>query len=423
MLTHALLALALLTPGDLLVEAVSTENVLGHLQALQAIADANDGNRAAGTSGYDASADYVAAKLRRAGYQVTMQPFEFPFFRELAPASLGTTLIYSGSGDVTSAPQRAGTGCTAGEFKGFAKGRIALVKRGECSFATKADAAVEAGAAAVVVVNKRGPFMGSLDGPVSIPVVGVDAKDGTRVAKLDQVRVFTKTISEMRTTHNVIADRPGKGKVVMVGAHLDSVQDGPGINDNGSGSAATLEIALQAARLHPSRPVRFAWWGAEEEGLLGSTHYVASLSEEERARIKLYLNLDMVASPNATFGIYDGDDSDKTGAGPGPKGSARIERAFEKYFTRQGLPYMGTDFTGRSDYGPFIEAGIPSGGLFTGAEEEKTHEEAKKFGGAAGNPQDGCYHQACDTIQNVDEEVLGVMTEATASALETFAWR
>lgn len=433
MVTQALLVLALLSPNgspnDRLVDAISTDKVLGHLQALQAIADAHDGNRSAGTPGYDASADYVAGKLRSAGYAVELQPFTFPFFRELAPASIGafedvTTMTYSASGDITAAPQRAGNGCTAKAYKGFARGRVALVERGKCSFGTKADVAVKAGAGALVVFDKAGPFNGNLAEPKRIPAVGVSGAVGAKVAALKQVRVFTRTISEMRTTHNVIAQTrgSGKGRVVMAGAHLDSVQEGPGLNDNGSGSAAILEIALQTARLHPDRPVRFAWWGAEEEGLLGSKAYVAKLSAQERKKIKLYLNLDMIASPNPVFGIYDGDDSDQVGSGPGPKGSGKIEHAFERYFDGRGLPYQGADFTGRSDYGPFIEAGIPAGGLFTGAEDSMTAAEAKKYGGAAGTPNDVCYHQACDTVQNIDERALDAMTRATASVIEKFAW-
>src|SRR5690606_28613493 len=158
------------------------------------------------------------------------------------------------------------------------------------------------------------------------------------------------------------------------------------------------EVALQMAKLKPKNKLRFAFWGAEEFGLLGSEHYVASLSEEERAKIKLYLNFDMIGSPNYTFGIYDGD-GDAFGTA-GPPGSDKIEEDFEKFFTGRRLPFTASAFTGRSDYGPFIEAGIPAGGLFTGAEERKTEEEAAIFGGTAGLPLDPCYHSACDTITN-----------------------
>ena len=187
---------------------------------------------------------------------------------------------------------------------------------------------------------------------------------------------------ELVTQYNVLAELPGRNddNIVMAGAHLDGVQRGPGIQDNGSGSAAILETAVQMSKVKPFNTVRFAWWGAEESGLLGSTAYVNGLSEEELDDITLYLNFDMIGSPNHVFFIYDGDDSDGDGFGPGPEGSAQIEKLFESYYTGLGLPFKGTDFSGRSDYGPFIAVGIPAGGLFTGAEGTKTAEEGSAVG-------------------------------------------
>jgi Zn-dependent M28 family amino/carboxypeptidase len=207
----------------------------------------------------------------------------------------------------------------------------------------------------------------------------------------------------------------------MIGAHLDSVTDGAGINDNGTGSAGELEVALQLAKYRSRNKVRFAWWSAEEFGLLGSEHYVAQLPLEKQLDIALYLNFDMIGSPNFGRFIYDGDDSDATGAGAGPFGSAQIEKVFETYFDSKALTHEGTDFTGRSDYGPFIEAGIPSGGLFTGAEGIKTAAQAAKFGGTAGVAYDSCYHAACDNLGNVDRTVLDQNADAVAWAVGTFA--
>ena len=209
--------------------------------------------------------------------------------------------------------------------------------------------------------------------------------------------------------------------VVMVGAHLDSVNAGPGINDNGSGSGAILETAVQMAKVKPFNKLRFALWGAEESSLVGSTYYVNGLSAAEKAKIALYLNFDMIGSPNHVFFIYDGDDSDGVGAGPGPSGSAQIEKVFESYYQGVGVPFKGTDFSGRSDYGPFIAAGIPSGGLFTGAEGVKTADEAATWGGTAGISYDPCYHQACDTYANVNLTALDVNADAVAYATLQFS--
>jgi aminopeptidase Y len=238
------------------------------------------------------------------------------------------------------------------------------------------------------------------------------------------MRVKTDTFRGLATTYNVLAESAAgdTNNVVMVGAHLDSVNAGPGINDNGSGSAAILETARMMAKVKPRNKVRFALWGAEESGLVGSTFYVNNLSDEERTKIALYLNFDMIGSPNHVFFIYDGDDSDAVGAGPGPGGSAEIEKVFEKYYTERGIPFQGTDFSGRSDYGPFINiAGIPSGGLFTGAEGIKTAEQAARWGGTAGQAYDPCYHLACDTYANNNDTALDVNADAVAYATLQYA--
>jgi Zn-dependent M28 family amino/carboxypeptidase len=237
------------------------------------------------------------------------------------------------------------------------------------------------------------------------------------------VRMFVNAISEIRLTSNVLAEtRDGRDdNVIMVGAHLDSVIAGPGIQDNGSGSAAILEVALQMKKVKPRNKLRFAWWGAEESGLVGSTYYVNNLSEEELNQIALYLNYDMIGSPNHVFFIYDGDDSDGVGAGPGPEGSAQIEQFFENFFMQEGEPFKGTDFSGRSDYGPFIAVGIPAGGLFTGAEGIKTPEEVELWGGTAGEQYDPCYHLACDTFENINLFALDVNSDAVAAAALQFA--
>ena len=226
------------------------------------------------------------------------------------------------------------------------------------------------------------------------------------------------------TGYNLIADWPGGDTTdtLMIGGHLDSVTAGPGINDNGSGSAGILEVALQVARsgFQPDRHLRFAWWGAEELGLRESTAYVNSLSAAQRANIGGYLNFDMIGSPNPGYFLYDGDNSDGTGAGPGPAGSAQIEQTLAGYFTSIGVPTRGTDFDGRSDYGPFIAGGIPAGGIFTGAEGTKTSAQVQLWGGTTGR-FDPCYHASCDTITNINDTALDRNSDAIAHAVWTLA--
>ena len=443
-----------------LLECVTIEGVREHQAAFQAAADRNNGIRVAGSPGYDESALYVARQLRKAEYDVTLQEFDFPFFEERVDAILEqvspdpvtyayfdvdgfATMTYSGSGDVTAAtqgvdlaladPASSTSGCEPEDFAGFVAGNIAITQRGACSFAQKATNAEAAGAVGVVVFNqgngddRLGAFVGTLGGPgATVPVVGAAFDVGVALAG-DGVtaRMFVDATSEIRTTFNVLAESTDgeaeTDRVVMVGAHLDSVSEGPGIQDNGSGSAAILEVALQLAETDTQKKIRFAWWSAEESGLLGSEFYVANLPIEEQAKIDQYLNFDMIGSPNYVFSIYDGDDSDAEGAGPGPEGSAEIETVFEDFYNSRGLPFQGTDFSGRSDYGPFIDVGIAAGGLFTGAEGIKTAEEAAIYGGVAGEQYDQCYHLACDTFDNVSLFALETNSDSVAYATLTFA--
>ncbi len=260
---------------------------------------------------------------------------------------------------------------------------------------------------------------------LDVGVTSVTLEVGQQLAATPglQLRLKTDTFRGEATSYNVIAESQDgdAGNVVVVGSHLDSVNTGPGLQDNGSGSAAILEVAENMAKVKPRNKLRFAWWGAEEAGLVGSTQYVASLSPEDLARITLYLNFDMIGSPNYVFFVYDGDNSDGEGAGPGPDGSAQIEKAFEAFYAQIGEPFLGTDFSGRSDYGPFIAQDIPSGGLFTGAEGIKTPDEAARWGGVAGEQYDPCYHLACDTYDNISLRALDVNSDAIAAVTLRYA--
>jgi Zn-dependent M28 family amino/carboxypeptidase len=434
-----------------LLECVTLEGVREHQAAFQAIADANGGTRAAGTPGYDASLQYVVDRMTAAGYNVTINAFPFVFvppalLQQLSPISATyETGAFTGTGygDVTASVtavdlqlflgNTSSSGCEAADFAGFPAGNIALLQRGTCSFAIKALNAQAAGASAAIIFNqgntagadRQGLIVGTLGGAnvVGIPVVGASYANGVALSQAGSTARIKVDPPQNITQYNVIAESKygDPNNVVMAGAHLDSVQRGPGINDNGSGSAALIEVAEQMAKVKPRNMVRFAWWGAEEAGLVGSIAYVNGLSQAEKDRITLYLNFDMIGSPNHVFFIYDGDDSDAVGAGPGPAGSAQIEKTFEAFFNMRGVPFKGTDFSGRSDYGPFIAAGIPSGGLFTGAEGIKSAAEAALWGGTAGQQYDPCYHQACDTYANNNDLALDVNSDAVAFATLQYA--
>lgn len=454
--------------GARLLKAVTVEGVMRHERAFARIAARNHGTRVSGTRGFGWSASYVKRQLERAGYDVTVQHFPYLFFEETAPPTLarvaprprsftvGTdffTMFYSGSGSVTGrlvptndiqippSPEPSSTsGCEPEDFPRPAPpNAIALIQRGTCDFQVKAANAAAAGYAGAVIFNegqegRQELLIGTLVSAQPIPVVGATFQLGRDLylqARQRPVRMSlsVRAFTEERRTRNVIADSRGgrRDRVVLVGAHLDSVAEGPGINDNGSGSAAILEVALQMARLGiPTRNrVRFAFWGAEEAGLFGSAYYVSQLTERQRENIELNLNFDMVGSPNFVRFVYDGDGSatpDEPGDA-GPAGSEVIERVFVDYFARRGLATAPTAFDGRSDYGSFIEVGIPAGGLFTGAEGIKTEEEAAIFGGTAGEAYDPCYHQACDDLSNLSRQALDQMSDAIAHSVLAFANR
>ncbi|WP_109210026.1 MULTISPECIES: M20/M25/M40 family metallo-hydrolase [Microbacterium] len=455
-------------------KAVTLEGVMSHLEAFQDIAD-EYGDRAAGRPGYRASVDYVVAQLEAAGYTPEVQEFEFPYFEEnseLIRVAGGVTTEFVDGEDFlrnrfdSGSPEGSATGslvlvdlaspdntsgCTVADFGDLPDDSVVLVQRGGCGFAVKALNAQQAGAEGVIIRNNPGDdtlinMIGDATG-LTIPAVFVTHSVGVDLASTPGATV-TVTVDyeqDTRLAWNVLAET-GSGNddnTVMAGAHLDSVQDGAGINDNGSGSAALLETAIQMQKTKPNNTVRFAWWGAEEEGLLGSEHYVAELSDEEIEDIALYLNFDMIGSPNYMFGIYDGDNSGGTAA-PGfiPEGSAQIEDVFEAFYDGRDLPSQDSEFSGRSDYGPFIAVGIPAGGLFTGAEVEKTAAEAALYGGVPGASYDPCYHQPCDNLTgegqddalydalredydlvgNINTFALDVNSDAVAAAVMTFAF-
>ncbi|MFD6420661.1 M28 family metallopeptidase [Streptomyces sp. NPDC060198] len=434
-----------------LVDAASATGAYRHLRRFQEAADAAGGNRAAGSAGHDASAAYVLQQLRRAGYDARYESFPFTYTETLAEKLAVVTpeprdaeveaMTYTASteeggltADLVRVPVDGTTGCEAADYaKTEVTGRIALIARGGCSFLQKQTAAAGAGAAAVLISNNLdGKLTGTLGDPaaVRVPTGGVSRAEGDALASALDEGTVTVTLElrerqEERTTRNVVAQTPGgdPAHTVMLGAHLDSVSEGPGINDNGSGSAGLLEVALRLAATHrtPANAVRFAWWSAEENGLVGSDAYVAGLTAAQRREIALYLNFDMIASPNGMQFVFDGDDSEASGSGPGPAGSAQLERGITEFLDRRKTPYESSDFTGRSDYGPFIEAGIPAGGTDTGAEGIKSAAQAGTFGGKAGVAYDPCYHAACDTLDNIDRAAFETNIDVIANAVGTWS--
>lgn len=486
-------ARAAYTPDDWMSPAqfasqLDTSDVRTHLQALQAIAEANGGTRASSTPGYDASVDYIKALLDQAGYDTTVQQFTFDYFETVTDPTFSQTggedapqdftladgpdatdadfaaMSFSGSGEVTDAAIEAvdlavdnggdsTSGCEVADFDTFTAGSVALIQRGACAFAVKAANAFDAGATGVIIFNqgddlenpeRTDVFFGTLGEPIDVdedgepdgPVISASYDVGVALAADDAdgeavtVSIAIDALNEERSTSNLLAETPtgDPDNVVMAGAHLDSIPEGSGMSDNGAGAAAQLEVALELAATDApiNNQVRFAWWGAEESGLVGSTYYVdtvlinedfTALTPEGEA-VALYLNFDMIGSTNFARFVYDGDGS---AFGVGDPGSGVIEQGFTDFFAARDLASEPTAFSGRSDYAEFQVAGIPTGGLFTGAEGVKTEEQVALYGGEAGVAYDPCYHQACDDLDNVSYVAIRQMMRAMGHEVYGYA--
>ncbi|KAL3455592.1 hypothetical protein BJX64DRAFT_272109 [Aspergillus heterothallicus] len=397
-------------------------------------------NRVFGGRAHNDTVNWLYRELKRTGhYDVWKQP-QVHLWSD-AQQSLtvagedyeATAMTYTPSVDVTADLVVVDSlGCSAADFPADVAGKIVLVQRGECTFGEKSVYAAQAEAVGTIVYNNApGSLSGTLGaaeselGPYS-PIVGVTQEVGEALLALAaegtlSVDLWIDARMENRTTYNVIAQTKtgDPDNVVSLGGHSDSVNAGPGINDDGSGIISNLVIAKALTRFRTKHAVRFFFWTAEEFGLLGSEYYVSSLSPEELAKIRVYLNFDMIASPNYAILLYDGDGSAFNLTGPA--GSDSIEKLFTDYFADRGVATFETEFDGRSDYEAFILNDVPAGGVFTGAEGVKTEEEAALFGGTAGISYDENYHQAGDNFTNLNHEAFLLNSQATAFAVATYA--
>lgn len=436
--------------GPDLAEKVTIDGVYGHLLKLQEIADANDGNRADGSPGYQASVDYVAQLLRDKGFDVQTPEFERlsgsrggrPVLTvagrnfRVEQASLMITTPPGGLGAITLRPRRP-AGCTAADYGTVSVAEaIAVVDDTGCSIVDKQRVAVGEGAVGVLVVSQATPtrpvgapptlFTPGYYNDLTVPVGIIDPAADAALRRTDsEVTLVLDNKPVMTTSRNVIAQtKTGDTKnVVVVGAHLDSVQSGAGINDNGSGVATVLETALQlGGEPGTANAVRFAFWGAEEVSMDGSRTYLRSLSKEQLDDIALYLNFDVLGSPNAGYFTDDGDQSTQTGDfTPAPDGSAGIERTLAGRLLLTGVRPADIPLQRVTDYAPFLAAGVPVGGLTTGSSQVKTPVQARLWGGREGVAFDPNYHTRLDNIDNIDRDALAVMASAAAYGIGTYA--
>jgi hypothetical protein len=428
------------TPAKLL-PCIQKDDLWNHMQAFQAIADANPGldghpSRNSGEPGYLASAQYVKDKMEAAGYDATLQPYKFtytsfvgtPTWSEVSPTARSFNLVTdwnpgtsNGSADADIQPaggivlpptptSSSTSGCSPDDFTGFTSGRIALIQRGGCNFGVKVQNAEAAGATGVVIFNEGNPgrtavLSGSLldadNNPFvpTIPVAFTSFDIGQQLYNQYQAGQpphmtlsIQVVIDPNRTDWNVIAESKGgdKNHVVVVDAHLDAIY-GAGMLDNASGSATILDIAEQMKNVTPRNKLRFIWFGGEELGLLGSSFYVNNLTKTQLSHIGYDLDADVTATPNYLIGVLDPAGPDLFGRTVTSTFPNRVYKP-STVARDQAVDYLDSIGKNHEFLSPvgtdafnFNAVGVPASGVLTGQDCCKTQEEVDLFGGTVGN--------------------------------------
>ncbi|PWY76092.1 Zn-dependent exopeptidase [Aspergillus sclerotioniger CBS 115572] len=435
-----------LVSSPLLQEQVKAENLLSRARHLYKIAELgqdeyNHPTRVIGSKGHLGTLDYIYSSLLELGDYYTVSNQSFPavtgnVFESrlvlghdvpksatpmgLTPPTHNKEPVY---GPVVAVSN---LGCEASDYPSNLTGAVAFISRGSCPFGTKSELAGKAGAiAAVVYNNEPGDLSGTLGNPTPdhVATFGISDTDAAPVLeklkkgeKVDAIAYMDAIVESINTTNIIAQTTEGDANnCVMLGGHSDSVAEGPGINDDGSGSLTLLELATLLTQYRVNNCVRFAWWAAEEEGLLGSDYYVSVLTPDENRKIRLFMDYDMLASPNFAYQVYNATNA------VNPEGSEELRDLYTGFYEDHGFNYTYIPFDGRSDYDAFIRHGIPGGGIATGAEGIKTVEEESMFGGVAGQWYDPCYHQLCDTVANLNMTAWEWNTKLVAHSIATYA--
>ncbi|KAL5878185.1 Aminopeptidase Y [Pyricularia oryzae] len=435
-----------LVDSDALQASISIDRLLKGAQDLYAIANLsfveyNRPTRVIGSKGHLGTLKYIRDAISDLGdyYTIVEQPFPAyvgwvqesrlvvgdEVFQDAKPMSLTppTKDREPVHGNIVLVENN---GCSHEDYPSSVRGNIALIRRGACAFGDKSSLAGKAGAAAAIVYNhEKGDISGTLGSPNDdhVATFGISLDEAKPlIEKLesgDEVDAIAYIRSWVNTaiTNNLVAqtNQGDPDNCVALGAHSDSVEAGPGINDDGSGTLSLIEVARQLVKFKVNNCVRFAWWSAEEEGLVGSSYYASSLSPEENLKVRLFMDYDMLASPNFAYQVYNATNDVH------PTGSEELRDLYIDWYQSHGLNYTLIPFDGRSDYDGFIRAGIPAGGIATGAEGIKSKKERKMFGGKDGDAYDECYHQLCDDTRNVNATAWELNTKLVAHSVATYA--
>ncbi|RYO76876.1 hypothetical protein DL766_008103 [Monosporascus sp. MC13-8B] len=435
-----------LVDSEELQAKITKDNLLARAKELYEIAklsedEYNHPTRVIGSHGHLGTLTYISSAIAKLGdyYSLSNQSFSAVTGRvfesrlvlgnevpksaiplQLTPPTKDKKPVY---GDLVLVENE---GCELSDYPANLTGNIAFILRGSCAYGVKSELAGKAGAVAAVVYNyDEDEVHGTLSSPspdqvATFSLSGKEAQPVLKQLKQGQgVDAIAYIDAEVKTTvtTNIIAQTRGgdQDNCVMLGGHSDSVTAGPGINDDGSGSLSLLEVATHLSRYSVNNCVRFAWWSGEEEGLLGSDYYVSVLPKEENLKIRLFMDYDMMGSPNFAYQIYNATNA------VNPVGSQELRDLYVDWYEAHGLNYTFIPFDGRSDYDGFIRNGIPGGGIATGAEGIKTNAEETMFGGKAGDWYDPCYHQICDDVGNVNLAAWEINTRLIAHSVATYA--
>jgi hypothetical protein len=412
--------------------SITEEGLRARLDELAAATEGSARFRSVGSPGYVAAAALVERELAAAGWSVDSDVYDDVTFVDDGGSSLEVgdriygvddikPLVFAPAGDVAgpivdivaNATESTGNGCRVDDYRAVPADAIVVVGPGDCLRRDQVIAAQQAGAAAFVAVSPEASpgivLRPTLLDPrgLTIPAAAASPRAAQALRAGGTARLAARLVTNAHTdqtpTRTVLAELPGSrdGQVIMLGAHLDSVIDGPGINDNGSGAAALLEIARALSGTRPRATVRVAFWSGEELGLHGSLNYVAGLSPQQKDSLLVYANVDMIASPNGFAGVYD-----EPGA---PVGSSNASRLLSAAVTRNGGTPVPVDLQSGSDHYGFGEAGIATAGVFSGFLTPVSAEQAAASGAEAGLPADECYHQPCDDLTNINLRLARVL--------------
>jgi Zn-dependent M28 family amino/carboxypeptidase len=450
--------------------ATTRAEILRHAQRLQAVALSNENNRLTASAGNLESLDYVITKLREYGYNPTLLPYanastpnawseKTPsVLEQVTPTAKAYTIgvpndfaamTWSTNADFTAQvipakriqippPPTNNTvrsGCSMDDFPPEVKDNIVLVQRGFCTELVKVINARASGAKAILIMNEGQPGRTNAGTSATgrftaqtypgFPAMGVSFAVGSELVSLaaqGPVTLHFKTDVNLtqRIDYDILAETEAGDptKILQVGAHIDGVAAGPGINDDGSGTSMNLTIAHQIKKLGlvPQYKIRFGWFSGEEQGLFGSQYLVNQINSRDLSSVVGMLDYDMIASTNYVAYVYDG------AASNAPPGSSIMENVHTDFIHNVlGKETLKYPFDGRSDYGGWIARQVPATGLYTGAERIKTDDMVRQYGGQAGIQQDPCYHEWCDTVFNLSQYGLSEFSKVLAHGVWSFA--